>query len=176
MRINAFSTGLAVDDLRAVAAQPSVDAIVVPKVNSAEDLSVIDEIIRDVAPDRAKPLKLLALIESARAVMDLREICQATPSLAGLIFAAEDFAADTGVRRTRSLNEMAYARSAVVTAARAFRLESAIDLVCVDLSLECGAMRLRPETSKARAFGFDGKREWGFRLSLSLSLSPPPPG
>ncbi len=177
MRINSFSTGLAVDDLRSVAALPSVDAIVIPKVNSAEDISVVEEIIRDVAPDRAEPLRLLALIESARAVMDLREICQASPNLKGLIFAAEDFAADVGIRRSRGMIEMAYARSAVVIAARAHEIESAIDVVCTDLSIECGAMALRPEASKGRSFGFTGKREWdplpGF--SSLLFLSPPPP-
>ncbi|KAK3903465.1 Pyruvate/Phosphoenolpyruvate kinase-like domain-containing protein [Staphylotrichum tortipilum] len=158
VRINAFSTGLAVDDLRAVAALPAVDAIVVPKVNRPADLALVEEVILDVAPTRTKPLKLLALIESARGIMDLREICGATPNLAGLIFAAEDFAADLGLRRTRDLEEMLYARSAVVTAAHAFRLESAIDLVCTSLSDEASTIVLRAETTRGKDLGFTGKQ------------------
>ncbi|SPQ19011.1 5790043d-1b99-4df6-ab83-f0cf5b9ed2f4 [Thermothielavioides terrestris] len=147
VRINGASTRHAEADIRAVAALASVDALVVPKVNSPADLAFVEDAVASAGP-RTRPLKLLALVESARAVMDLRDICGASSrrgggagggggGLAGLIFAAEDFALDLSLRRTPGLAEFLYARSAVVTAARAFGLESAIDLSSVsDCSLD----------------------------------------
>lgn len=159
VRINAMSTSHAEEDLRTLAALPNVDAIVIPKVNSADDLHTAEEIIRHVSrPSRSSPLRLIALIESARAVMDIREICSASPNLDGLVFAAEDFALDMSLTRTPSLSEFHYARSAVATAARAFELTSAIDLVCTSFRGEEGVRRLEQECRNGRGMGFNGKQ------------------
>ncbi len=163
VRINAVSTPFALADLTELAALPQVDAIVVPKVNAASDLTFVTDVLRHVSPDRhstaaARPIRLLALIESARAVMDLSTICAASPYLDGLIFAAEDFALDMSLTRTPSLTEFLYARSAVATAARAFGLASAIDLVCTAYRGEDGARRLEAECRDGRGLGFSGKQ------------------
>jgi citrate lyase subunit beta-like protein len=159
VRINAMSTPHAEEDLKTLAALPNIDAIVIPKVNSPNDLHTATEIIRHVSPpSRQIPLKLVALIESARAVMDIREICSASPHLDGLIFAAEDFALDMSLTRTPSLREFHYARSAVATAARAFGLPSAIDLVCTSFRGEEGTRRLEEECRDGRGMGFNGKQ------------------
>ncbi|KAI0016469.1 beta subunit of citrate lyase [Xylariomycetidae sp. FL0641] len=158
VRINAVSTPHALADLSAVAAQPAVDTVVVPKVQSAGDLVTVTEMLRQLAPDRPSPVKILALIESARAVMDLREICGASPYLSGLIFAAEDFALDLSLTRTPSLSEFAYARGAVAVAARAFGLPSTIDLVCTSYKGQDGEARLVEECEGGRAMGFNGKQ------------------
>jgi citrate lyase subunit beta-like protein len=162
VRINAVSTPHAVGDLKAVASLPSVDTIVVPKVNSASDLLLVDDVIREARGQDARPLNLLALIESAKAVMDLRSICTASSHLKGLIFAAEDFALDLSVERTASLSEFLYARSAIVTAARAFRLESTIDLVCTSFRGTDGEKCLEAECLNGRGLGFNGKRRSPF--------------
>lgn len=166
VRINAVSTPHALQDLTALASLPNVDAIVIPKVNSASDLSFVTDVLRHVAPDRHSsspqggpgPIKLIALIESARAVMDLKSICSASPYLDGLIFAAEDFALDMSLTRTPSLSEFYYARSAVATAARAFELASTIDLVCTSFKGQEGVQRLVDECQSGRQMGFNGKQ------------------
>lgn len=173
VRINAVSTPYALDDLTTLASAPNLDAIVIPKVNSASDLSFVTDVIRHAAPQRhasdatAHPLKLIALIESARAVMDLRSICAASPYLSGLIFAAEDFALDLSITRTPSLAEFLYARSAIVTAARAYDLPSAIDLVCTSYKGPEGVKRLEEESQNGKEMGFNGKRELPILKSLS---------
>jgi citrate lyase subunit beta-like protein len=91
--------------------------------------------------------------------MDLREICAASPYLSGLIFAAEDFALDLSLTRTPSLTEFLYARSAIVTAARAFELPSTIDLVCTAYKGDGWEKRLEDECRNGREMGFNGKRE-----------------
>lgn len=160
IRINAVSTPYAYDDLKALASQPNLDAIVVPKVNSTSDLRFVSDVLKHATPTdaRREPVKLIALIESARAVMDLREICAATPLLSGLIFAAEDFALDLSLTRTPGLSEFLYARSAIVTAARAFDLPSTIDLVCTSYKGDAGIRRLEEECQNGKEMGFNGKQ------------------
>ncbi|KAK6865925.1 hypothetical protein PG995_002453 [Apiospora arundinis] len=173
VRINAISTPYALDDLAALASSSHLDAIVIPKVNSASDLTFVTDALRQFAPDRhttgvggrdgdgdaaQNPVKLIALIESAQAVMNLREICAASPYLSGLIFAAEDFALDLSITRTPSLSEFLYARSAIVTAARAANLPSTIDLVCTSYKGDEGIRRLEEECLGGKAIGFNGKQ------------------
>ncbi|KAK0754125.1 beta subunit of citrate lyase [Schizothecium vesticola] len=164
VRINAVSTPSALGDLTALATSPNLDTIVIPKVNSAADLSFVTDVLRHAAPKRysngsdARPFRLIALIESARAVMDLPSICAASPDLKGLIFAAEDFALDLSLTRSPELTEFLYARSAIVTAARAFELESTIDLVCTSYKGESGISRLEEECRSGKGLGFNGKQ------------------
>jgi citrate lyase subunit beta-like protein len=126
VRINSVDTGLALDDLTEVLKADHLDAIMLPKCESAADLHFVTDVMRHVAPARhsvtssaaaRKPVSIIALIESARAVQNLREICAASPYLDGLVFAAEDFAKDMSLTRTPSLTEFLYARSAIATAA-----------------------------------------------------------
>lgn len=137
-----------------------------PKVNSAADLHLISDVIRHTLPDQDRPpspgskppVKVLALIESAQALMSLREICTASPYLDGLVFAAEDFAADLSITRTPSLSEFLYARSSIVTACRAYNLPSAIDLVCTAFRGDAAQLSLEKESYDGKGLGFNGKQ------------------
>lgn len=120
--------------------------------------------MRHVLPERHSPsssqppIRIIALIESAKAVMDLQSICKASPYLSGLIFAAEDFALDLSITRTPSLSEFLYARSAIATAARAHNLPSTIDLVCTAYKGEDGLKTLEEECLNGKGMGFNGKQ------------------
>jgi citrate lyase subunit beta-like protein len=142
---------------------PNIDAIVIPKVNSAADLHFVTDVVRHSLPQRhssstQSPIQLLALIESAKAITNLSEICKASPYLSGLIFAAEDFALDLSLTRTPSLSEFLYARSAIATACRAHELPSTIDLVCTSFKGEEGMKRLEEECIGGKGMGFNGKQ------------------
>ena len=104
-------------------------------------------------------VKILALIESAKALSSLSEICStATSQLDGLIFAAEDFALDLSLTRTPSLTEFLYARSAIATACRAHNLSSTIDLVCTSYKGEEGMKTMEDECFGGKGLGFNGKQ------------------
>lgn len=148
---------------------PNLDTIVIPKVNSASDLHFVTDVIKHSLPSRhpaiqnsnpleQKPINLLALIESAKALSDLSSICKASPYLSGLIFAAEDFALDLSITRTPSLTEFLYARSAIATACRAHDLHSTIDLVCTSFRGEDGLKTLEQECLGGKVLGFNGKQ------------------
>ena len=139
----------------------------IPKVNSASDLHFVTDVVRHALPDRHSsspsdssrpPIRLLALVESARSLSNLSEICKASPYLSGLIFAAEDFALDLSLTRTPSLSEFLYARSAIVTACRAHDLPSTIDLVCTAYKGEKGLSTLEEECLGGKGLGFNGKQ------------------
>jgi citrate lyase subunit beta-like protein len=163
VRINAVSSGLALADLSSVLQAPNLDALVVPKVNRASDLHFVTDVLRHTLPERhsassPNPLKIIALIESAESIMNLSEICKASPYLSGLIFAAEDFALDLSLTRTPSLTEFLYARSAIATAARAHELPSTIDLVCTSFRGPEGLKALEEECLQGKGLGFNGKQ------------------
>jgi citrate lyase subunit beta-like protein len=86
-------------------------------------------------------------------VLFLREIAGASSRLDALVFGAEDLAGDMGAQRTAEGWEVFYARSAVVTTAKAYGLQ-AIDMVFIDLQ-DVGALEM--ECRFARRMGYDGK-------------------
>ena len=163
VRINSVGSGFALDDLGEVLKGKNLDCLVVPKVDAPSDLHFVTDVLRQKLPERhasgsTNPVKIVALVESARSVTDLNAICQASPYLSGLTFAAEDFALDLSITRTPSLQEFTYARSAIVTAARAFNIPSALDLVSTTFRGEEGKRALADESENGKRFGFNGKQ------------------
>lgn len=169
VRINSVDSGLALDDLTEVLKGEHLDAIMLPKCQSAADLHFVTDVIKHVLPDRhpsspssspnAKPpIRIIALIESALAIQNLPSITSASPYLSGLVFAAEDFALDLSLTRTPSLTEFLYARSAIATAARAANLPSTIDLVCTAYRGPQGLSTLEEECLNGKGMGFNGKQ------------------
>jgi citrate lyase beta subunit len=156
VRINPLQSGLAADDL-AVASLAHPDGIVLPKVESADQLQWVNMQLAAVEHDQGWPvgsLTLLALIETPQAVIHLSEICTAVPRLSGLIFGAEDLAVGLGAQRTPAAWEVFYARSAIVLHAAAYNLQ-AIDLVNVDFVDIEG---LRQDAHQGAEMGFTGKQ------------------
>jgi citrate lyase beta subunit len=155
VRINPLSSPWADDDLtETLVGHPH--GFIVPKVETAAPLLAVDARLSHAEAQQGWPLgslTLVAMIESAAAIINLREIAGATPRLSALIFGAEDFAADLGALRSKAGWELFYARSAVVTAAAAYGLQ-AIDMVYVDLHDLDG---LAVECQQGRQLGFVGK-------------------
>ncbi|KAI1477004.1 beta subunit of citrate lyase [Daldinia eschscholtzii] len=159
VRINSSRSSHFEEDLKLVASLHLVDTIVVPKVSTIADVRDVSHGVKRKENQimREKPLLIMALIESARAVMNLATICEG-PRLNGLIFAAEDFAFDLSLTRTPDLKEFLYARSAIVTAARAKRIPNIIDLVCTSYQGDRGLAQLKKECIDGRSMGFNGKQ------------------
>ncbi|MCX6056302.1 MAG: CoA ester lyase [Chloroflexi bacterium] len=156
VRINSLDSGRAEEDLLAVLPfQP--DAIVVPKANSSEIIKKIDIILSAAEKKTGKiqgTIAILALIENAAAFINLPSICVASSRLQGLIFGAEDFAADVGVTRTLEAMELLYARSSLVMYAAAFGMQ-AVDMVQTNFTnLEL----LQQESKRGADLGFSGKQ------------------
>ncbi|MBI5714669.1 MAG: CoA ester lyase [Chloroflexi bacterium] len=144
IRINALDTEFANDDIETVIrAKP--DAIIIPKVEAPDQVTYVVDRIPFTIP-------VIATFETAKAVMNIKEIA-AAPSLVALCFGAEDYIASVGGVRTQSNHEVAYARSVVPMCAAVFNLQ-ALDMVYVDFKDEAG---LRAETRAALELGYSGK-------------------
>ena len=146
VRLNPIDGDLAAADLRAVMKTPP-DGLVIPKVGSP------DEILKVARLTAKTPRPILALIESAAGVMNLREIVSAHPRLAALLFGAEDLAGDIGATRSPAGHEAAWARGAVMIAAAAGGLQ-AIDTIHPAIDDLEGLER---ESRLAAGMGYAGK-------------------
>jgi citrate lyase beta subunit len=155
-RINPVGSGLENEDLDSVLpAHP--EGIVIPKVEHADQVRWVSGQIAEAEQSFNWPagsIGLIAQIETAMGVVNLREIASSDARLQALIFGAEDLAGDIGAVRTRPGWEVFYARSAVVTYASAYNLQ-AIDMVYVDLHDIEG---LVSESIQGAQMGYSGKQ------------------
>jgi len=156
IRINSIGSGFEKDDLAsALAAQP--DSIVVPKIETAEQVKWVSDQIESYELSNKLnigSIRLLIGLETAKGIMNLKEIAEADKRLEAMIFGAEDYAASVGAVRTNEGTEVLYARSAVVTACAANDLQ-AIDMVYIDFKDTEG---LRAEAQQGAGLGFSGKQ------------------
>jgi citrate lyase subunit beta-like protein len=156
IRINSVGSGFERDDLAAaLAARP--DTIVVPKVESAEQVQWVSGQIESYELANGLPLggiRLLVGVETARGILYLKEIAAADKRLEAIIFGGEDFAASVGATRTPEATELLYARLAVVTVCAAFDLQ-AIDIVTTDFR---NPEIVRAEAEFGAKLGFSGKQ------------------
>ena len=98
VRINHVTSLLRDDLLAAVAA--GADGIVVPKVDTPEQLAQIDALLRHAeaaAPAAALAMGILGLVESPLGIVHAAAIAKASPRLVALCFGSEDLAAAMGV-------------------------------------------------------------------------------
>jgi citrate lyase beta subunit len=155
VRINPVGGTLWVDDLDAtVSARP--DGYVLPKVENAAQVQAVAARLSAEEVARGWPegsIRLLAIIETAMGILNLRDIAGSSSRLDALLFGAEDLAGDIGATRTAEGWEVFYARSAVVLHAKAFGLQ-AIDTPFVQLGDIPG---LLAQTQTARTMGYTGK-------------------
>jgi citrate lyase beta subunit len=155
VRINAADTEMFAADLEAIAAADP-DGIVVPKVETAQQVQQIADYLLARESSGEGPAgapRLLLLIETAMGVMNVKEIAHSSRRLEGLMFGAEDLAADMGATRTEAGWEVFYGRGAVVTAAAAYGLD-AVDGVYLDLNDLAG---LEEDARFAQRLGYTGK-------------------
>jgi citrate lyase beta subunit len=133
------------------------DGYVLPKVEDAQQVAWVSDLLAEAEDQhgwKRNSIKILAIIETAKGVINLREIADSSPRLEALIFGAEDLAGDMGAKRTPQGWEVYYARSAVVIHAKAAGLQ-AIDTVFIDLTTP--DERLIEETNLALNMGYTGK-------------------
>lgn len=152
VRINQLPKGL--DDLKFIVPH-NVHVILIPKCESADQVTAVDEEVRMIKADLGitNPIYYMPIIESALGVIKAYEIASSNENVCALAVGLEDYTADLGVERTNEGKESIYARSAVINAAKAAGIQ-AIDTVFSDV----GDMEaLRASVIEAKSLGFEGK-------------------
>ena len=93
------------DDLTTLVTEigDKLDVIMVPKVQGAEDIHYVDRILAQLEAKAGleKPLLVHAILETARGVANVEEICGASPRMQGLSLGPADLAADRRMKTTR---------------------------------------------------------------------------
>jgi citrate lyase subunit beta/citryl-CoA lyase len=146
VRVNGRSTPWWEDDLRAAAAVEP-DVVVLPKVESAEDVSAAAELL-------PAGIGLEAQIETARGLVEAGRIAAAGHGLEALVFGPADLAASLGVPvLTIGAGASDYAHAHVVAAARASGLQ-ALDGPHARLGDDLGLVL---SARRALEHGYDGK-------------------
>jgi citrate lyase subunit beta / citryl-CoA lyase len=144
VRVNAATTEWFDADLDAAAALDGIAGVVVSKVEAPGDLET-------AAGRLGEGATVLAGIESARGVAEVESLLAAGAT--ACYFGAEDYIADLGGRRSAGGEEVLYARSRVVLAARLAGV-TAIDQVVVDFRDDAGFER---DAEAGRGLGYRGK-------------------
>ncbi|MBO8170453.1 MAG: CoA ester lyase [Bacillaceae bacterium] len=104
VRINGLDTHYAYRDLITVVegARENVDVILVPKVNTAADLYMVDTLLTQIetANNINREIGLECLIETAKGMMNVDEIAFASPRLEAMVFGIADYSASITARTT----------------------------------------------------------------------------
>jgi citrate lyase subunit beta / citryl-CoA lyase len=90
---------LAVRDIEA-AIGPRILALALPKVDSAEHVRLLAEIVDEVEAERGvarRTTRFIAMVETAAAFFRIADIARAHPRLCALTLGAEDFAVSAGI-------------------------------------------------------------------------------
>lgn len=152
IRINGQDTEWGKADLRA-AVQAKPDAILAPKVATAEDIRWLDEQISE-AGGATEP-RLWVMIETPLSILNIKEIAAAakTTRLAGFVMGSNDLIKDFRAEPMPGRENLAACYTLAIAAARAYDL-LVFDGVYNDIANADG---FAAEARQARAFGFDGK-------------------
>ncbi len=150
LRVNGLDTQWTEDDLKA-SAQMKIDAVLLPKVESANDPRRAEALL--ISAGAPKDLGLWCMMETARAMLHAEAIASSTPRLRALVMGTADLSKELHAEETPSREPMMAALGLVVLAARAYGL-ALLDGVFFNLDDAAGFER---ECRQGRALGFDGK-------------------
>lgn len=154
VRINALDAGGA-EDIEAMVLA-GVDVIRLPKTETVQDIIDVEAVITEVEQQNDIPVgttKMMAAIESAEGVLNAPAIAKSSTRLIGIALGAEDYVTNMKTRRHPDGQELFFARSMILHAARAAGI-AAIDTVYSDVDNTEG---FEAEVRLIKQLGFDGK-------------------
>ena len=104
-RINSLDSPWGLDDLTTLVGEigDKLDVIMVPKVEGPEDIHYIDRLLAQLEAKAGlkKPLLVHAILETARGMVNIDDICAASPRMQGLSLGPADLAANRRMKTTR---------------------------------------------------------------------------
>lgn len=154
VRVNGVDTPWHADDLSA-AAHAAPDAILIPKVSSADTLELIGRRLLDMGTDHKT--RVWAMIETPLAIFNILQIAAAARDsetrLSGFVMGTNDLAKDTRARLVPGRAPMLPWLSMCIAAARVYGIDI-LDGVYNDIGNADGFIK---ECTQGVELGFDGK-------------------
>ena len=156
VRVNAFNTEFCYGDAVAVVGH-GLDGIVLPMVESREQIVAFDWLVGALERERGLPLggiDIIPIIETAKGLANARTVAAAGTRVKRMAFGAGDYTLDMNMEWTLAESELEHARAEMAVASRAAGLEPPIDTVWVHIKDLDG---LASSAKRARQLGFQGK-------------------
>ncbi len=93
VRVNGLDTPWAIADIMAVARCPRLDMILLPKVQTSEDVRFVDRLLGclELETPRERRVGIEILIETTRGLAEVEAIAASSPRLEGIIFGVGDY-------------------------------------------------------------------------------------
>lgn len=154
-RVNDRESGELLKDLTQLTIE-GVDGFLYPKSTKGEDIYFVGKLLETIEYEKHIPVgtfKLMALIETAGAIVNIKEICEACPNrMVAVVFGCEDYVTNTQGKHDDEGKSIFYARNAIVNAARYAGI-APIDTVHIKVhNLE----DLEKEVILGKQLGFEG--------------------
>ena len=149
VRLNAIGSADFIADMAALP-WASIDAVMLPKVERAEDLQKLDAALDAAAPER--DIAVIATLETPRGILNALQIADASPRLAAFFLGPGDYTMQTGGRITPRVLE--FPRQTLVAAAGAVGAQALDAPYLTDLR---DVTATRQDAEAARELGFSGK-------------------
>ena len=135
VRVNAYDTEFCYGDICSIVSE-NLDGIVLPKLESLEDLRSIDWLLTNLEKERGLPhrsIDLMPIIETAGGLVNIREMANADTRVRRLAFGGGDYTRDLGMQWTLKEDELLPVRSEMVLASRFGKLEPPVDTVFIHI-------------------------------------------
>jgi malyl-CoA/(S)-citramalyl-CoA lyase len=104
-RVNSLDSPWGLDDLTTLVSEigEQLDVIMIPQVEGPEDIHYVDRLLAQLEAKAklSKPILVHAILETARGVANIEEICGASPRMQGLSPGPADLAANRRMKTTR---------------------------------------------------------------------------
>jgi len=104
-RVNSLDSPWCHDDLVAAVTEigDTLDVVMIPKVEGPEDIHYVDRLLAQLEAKVGliRPILVHAILETARGVANVEEICAASPRMQGLSLGPADLAANRRMKTTR---------------------------------------------------------------------------
>ena len=154
VRLNAFDSGLTVEDIEGVACA-ALDGFMVAMAASSDEMRALAALLAQQEAALGLPAGhfcLLPVIETVAGVLNASSIAGASPRVCGLLFGGEDYLADMGAQKDPDQWCFYVPRIQVVMTARAAGV-APFDTPYVDVRDEAG---FRAHLRRGRALGMAG--------------------
>lgn len=153
-RVNDRESGHLIKDIYELTIE-GVDGFTYPKAQTGQDIYFFDKLLETIEAEKNIPkgtFKIIALIETAAAVINAQEICQASSRMVAIAFGCEDFMSDLGGIHDKSGDSIFTARAMIAMAAKANNVIP-IDTVHIDVH---DLKDLEKNLKVAKKLGFEG--------------------
>jgi citrate lyase subunit beta/citryl-CoA lyase len=153
VRVNAIDTPEFLQDLDAIPFE-HVDALFVPKVESAAQLKQLDALLvqTEARLGDGRIIDVVATIETPRGLLNALAIADAGKRTSALFFGSGDYCAATGAAVT--MRSLEFPRATIVAAAAAANLQAIDAAYFASVKDEAAA---RADAEAGKELGFDGK-------------------